>query len=63
MQIVDVVTGAVLFENNADQLFVPASNTKLFTTALGLMRLGPDYRFHTTVIASREPDRDGCVAG
>ena len=63
MQIVDVATGAVLFENNADQLFVPASNTKLFTTALGLMRLGPDYRFRTTVIASREPDRDGRVAG
>jgi D-alanyl-D-alanine carboxypeptidase/D-alanyl-D-alanine-endopeptidase (penicillin-binding protein 4) len=63
MQIVNIATGAVLFESNPDQLFVPASNSKLFTTALGLMRLGPDYRFHTTVVASREPDRDGRVAG
>ena len=34
---------------NADHFFVPASNTKLFTTALALKRLGPDYTFRTTV--------------
>jgi len=63
VQIVNLGTGAVVFESNADHLFVPASNSKLFTTALGLTRLGPDYKFHTTVVASGEPDADGRIAG
>lgn len=63
IQIVDLAGGATLFEANAGRLFVPASNAKLFTTALGLVRLGPDYRFHTTVLAGQAPDRDGRVAG
>jgi len=61
--IVNAATGDVLFESNQTHLFVPASNSKLFTTALGLARLGPEYRFHTTVVAAREPDSDGRVAG
>src|SRR2546430_8611033 len=31
---------------------VPASNMKLFTTALALTKLGPDFRFHTTLETS-----------
>src|SRR5262245_12379059 len=34
--VVDAKTGEVLFEQNADRYFVPASNMKLFTTALAL---------------------------
>jgi D-alanyl-D-alanine carboxypeptidase/D-alanyl-D-alanine-endopeptidase (penicillin-binding protein 4) len=63
LEIVDLATGKILFESNADRLFVPASNSKLFTTALALTRLGPAYRFQTTVIASSGPDRDGRIAG
>src|SRR5580704_6662253 len=63
LQIVNLGTGDVLFESNEDHLFVPASNSKLFTTALGLTRLGPDYRFHTTVVASSAPDADGRIVG
>jgi serine-type D-Ala-D-Ala carboxypeptidase/endopeptidase (penicillin-binding protein 4) len=63
VEIVDLATGAVVFASNADRLFVPASNTKLFTTALGLTRLGPDYRFHTTIVAGSPPDNEGRVAG
>jgi D-alanyl-D-alanine carboxypeptidase/D-alanyl-D-alanine-endopeptidase (penicillin-binding protein 4) len=59
----DLDSGKNLFESNADRLFVPASNAKLFTAALALTRLGPDYRFHTTVTASREPDADGRIDG
>ena len=41
--------GDVLFELQADRLFTPASNTKLFTAAAALDRLGPDFHFETQV--------------
>jgi D-alanyl-D-alanine carboxypeptidase/D-alanyl-D-alanine-endopeptidase (penicillin-binding protein 4) len=63
LQIVNLKSGEILFESNSDRLFVPASNSKLFTTALGLTRLGPDHRFHTTVVAGGEPNPDGRIAG
>ena len=47
--IVDAATGENLYERNADSFFVPASNMKLFTTALVLDKLGPDFRFRTTL--------------
>src|SRR6266849_6702636 len=47
--IVDAASGETLYEQNADKYFVPASNMKLFTTALALAKLGPEYRFHTTL--------------
>lgn len=47
--IVDAKTGETLYQQNADRYFLPASNMKLFSTALALGKLGPDYRFHTTV--------------
>jgi D-alanyl-D-alanine carboxypeptidase/D-alanyl-D-alanine-endopeptidase (penicillin-binding protein 4) len=61
--IADAHTGQVLFEQNADRYFVPASNMKLFTTALALAKLGPDYRFRTTVESLAEPTADQRIAG
>jgi D-alanyl-D-alanine carboxypeptidase/D-alanyl-D-alanine-endopeptidase (penicillin-binding protein 4) len=63
IQLVDLDSGATLFQSNPNRLFVPASNTKLFTTALALMRLGPDYRFHTSIRAAAAPDTSGRIAG
>ncbi len=62
IQISDAGNGEVVYQHNDNRLFVPASNTKLFTTALALERLGPNYRFRTTVLADREPDQNGAVS-
>src|SRR6202011_5752821 len=45
--ILDSASGEALFAKNPDSYFIPASNMKLFTTALALDQLGKDYRFHT----------------
>ena len=41
IEIRDLKADKILYSQNADHFFVPASNTKLFTTALALTRLGP----------------------
>ncbi len=63
IEIVDLRNGETVFEHNADKLFLPASNAKLFSTALALRRLGPDYRFTTTVVSDAEPDENGALDG
>lgn len=45
--VVDVSSGELLFSRNGSMLFVPASNAKLYSTALALSSLGPDYRMET----------------
>jgi len=37
----------VIYDRNSDTLFTPASNMKIFTSAMALKKVGPDYRFHT----------------
>jgi D-alanyl-D-alanine carboxypeptidase/D-alanyl-D-alanine-endopeptidase (penicillin-binding protein 4) len=61
--VADAKTGEVLFEQNADRYFVPASNMKLFTTALALATLGPAFRFRTTLESFTPPSRDGKLNG
>jgi serine-type D-Ala-D-Ala carboxypeptidase/endopeptidase (penicillin-binding protein 4) len=61
--IIDAQTGEPLFEKNADSYFVPASNMKLFTTALALAKLGPDYKFHTTLETRGTISPDGTLSG
>ncbi|MBK9167464.1 MAG: D-alanyl-D-alanine carboxypeptidase/D-alanyl-D-alanine-endopeptidase [Bryobacterales bacterium] len=58
----DAASGARLYALAPRRHFVPASNTKLFSTALALTRLGPDHRFHTTAVADRSPDSNGAVS-
>ena len=56
MHVVDVATGTVVYSYNEDQLLLPASNLKLFTAALALSRLGPDYVFETQLIREASGD-------
>jgi D-alanyl-D-alanine carboxypeptidase/D-alanyl-D-alanine-endopeptidase (penicillin-binding protein 4) len=61
--VADADTGQLLFAQNSDHYFTPASNAKLFTTALALATLGADYKFRTTLESSATIGNDGTLDG
>jgi serine-type D-Ala-D-Ala carboxypeptidase/endopeptidase (penicillin-binding protein 4) len=63
VKVASLETGRVLFEQDADKWMQPASNLKLYTVAAALDRLGPDYRFVTSVYAPARPDPSGTIRG
>jgi D-alanyl-D-alanine carboxypeptidase/D-alanyl-D-alanine-endopeptidase (penicillin-binding protein 4) len=63
VDIEDLDTAEVLYSHEADRLFSPASNTKLFTTAAALALIGPNYRFRTTIESAAPPDASGRLLG
>ncbi len=63
VEIVSALNGRLLFETNAAQRFIPASNTKLFTAALALDRLGTGHQVTTSVTITDPPDGHGVVEG
>jgi serine-type D-Ala-D-Ala carboxypeptidase/endopeptidase (penicillin-binding protein 4) len=56
ISVIQLSTGKTLYQRNQDRLFLPASNMKLFTTALALQRLGPNFQFLTSLIAEASGD-------
>jgi D-alanyl-D-alanine carboxypeptidase/D-alanyl-D-alanine-endopeptidase (penicillin-binding protein 4) len=56
IQVIDLKTGTALYSRNADHLFLPASNMKLFTAALALEKLGPEYRMTTRLVHAPSGD-------
>ena len=48
----DLRTGAVVFSHRAGSAEIPASTTKLVTTAAALDLLGPEHRFTTSVVSA-----------
>ena len=63
VKIVSLETGKTLFEHDAGKLLSPASNSKLYTMALALDKLGGDWRIKTSLYATAKPDRRGTLKG
>lgn len=61
--VVSLQDGRVLYSRAGDKLFTPASNMKIYTTAVALDLLGADYRWRTSVYAQAEPDAAGSISG
>ncbi|MBY8872393.1 D-alanyl-D-alanine carboxypeptidase/D-alanyl-D-alanine-endopeptidase [Micromonospora sp. PLK6-60] len=60
--VVDTATGETLYDRNGDRRLVPASNTKLLTSAAALELLGTGHRF-TTDVRSTGNRRAGVLSG
>lgn len=58
--VISLNSGAVVYQRDADKLFTPASNMKIYTTGVALDLLGADYRWRTSVYAAL-PDAGGVV--
>ncbi|MBV8160147.1 MAG: D-alanyl-D-alanine carboxypeptidase [Acidimicrobiia bacterium] len=54
-------SGTPVYARAEDLPLAPASTQKLLVAAAALQRLGPDYRFETTVVAPGPPAADGSV--
>ncbi len=63
VKIASLDTGKIVFEENAEKYFMPASNMKSFTIAAALEKLSPDFRFVTSVFAPAMPDASGTIRG
>jgi D-alanyl-D-alanine carboxypeptidase/D-alanyl-D-alanine-endopeptidase (penicillin-binding protein 4) len=63
VKIVSMNSGKVVFQQNAEKYFMPASNMKNFTVATAIEKLTPDFKFVTSVYAVAEPDGNGTVKG
>jgi D-alanyl-D-alanine carboxypeptidase/D-alanyl-D-alanine-endopeptidase (penicillin-binding protein 4) len=61
--VISLQDGRVLYSRDGDRLFTPASNMKVYTTAVALDLLGADYRWRTSVYASKQPDANGVIDG
>ena len=61
--VIDLESGAVVYELNADKLFAPASATKLYSCAAALDAFGAGHRFETAVQRRGEVDSGGRLKG
>ncbi|MGN9842972.1 D-alanyl-D-alanine carboxypeptidase/D-alanyl-D-alanine endopeptidase [Nonomuraea sp. H19] len=61
--VLDATTGERIFAANADTPIVPASTTKIVTSAAALASLGPDTRLSTRVVQGAKPGTAVLVGG
>lgn len=55
--------GEYLYVKNPHKNFIPASNMKLFTTAVALTKLGPEHRIKTRFYSNGQVDENGILHG
>ena len=55
--------GRAVYARDAERTFTPASNMKLYSTAVALDLLGADYRWRTSVYAASAPGAGGTIDG
>jgi serine-type D-Ala-D-Ala carboxypeptidase/endopeptidase (penicillin-binding protein 4) len=55
--------GRVLYSRNGDKLFTPASNMKIYTTAVALDLLGDNYRWRTSAYSEKQIGDSGVIEG
>lgn len=61
--VIDLTSGETLYKRNAERLYIPASNMKLFSEAAALMSLGPDYRFKNQLSTNATQLQQGVLHG
>lgn len=61
--IYDPILRDTLFKLNPTQSMIPASNTKLFTTAVALSNLGGDFQISTKIFSDDSEISDGVING
>lgn len=61
--VIDLTSGETIYRRNADRLYIPASNMKVFSEAAVLMALGPDYRFKNQLSTSATHLENGVLNG
>ncbi|KTD70964.1 D-alanyl-D-alanine carboxypeptidase/D-alanyl-D-alanine-endopeptidase [Legionella steelei] len=61
--VLDLTSGQTLYRRNAERLYIPASNLKIFSEAAALMVLGPDYRFKNQLSMSAGKIQQGVLQG
>lgn len=59
----DITTGRIIYQHNADRLFVPASSLKIYTGAAALIMLGPNYHFETKIYTDAPSVHPGMLEG
>lgn len=63
MSVIDLNTGEQLYQRNAYRALIPASNMKIFSEAVALMVLGPDYRFQRQLSTDATTLENGTLHG
>jgi serine-type D-Ala-D-Ala carboxypeptidase/endopeptidase (penicillin-binding protein 4) len=63
VKIISLDSGKTLFAHDANKLFIPASNAKLYTSALALATFPADYRIPTAIYTTAPIDSQGVVQG
>lgn len=63
INIIDGTNGKTIYSKNSDRPMIPASNTKLFTTAAALYIMGPKYELTTKIFTDDFNIDNGIVNG